>query len=369
MGKFKINSGKYFKNSEREREEDNKEIEGKTTQETREKIIKDRFSNIKNAKSYISKINNRFNENFNIEECIGAGSESFVYKTKIKKNGRIIATKMIVRDIGEKANINEINISKKLKNLNIINIYGASTIRKDEVDCIMMEFTKFGNLRDFQKKLKRNILSESFLCFMTYQILNALNHCHKCKIAHLDLKPQNIVVDESLNLKLIDFSISIDYSQIYSEEIIMPLRGTNFYISPEILSSRTIKVKDINKIDLYSLGVILYNLAFGHYPFGLNEKDVDDFSSIYNKITSNFEIKNDKNYSPYFIDFLGKLLEKDIDKRIDIYEALNHYWVKGGELLFKEKENLYNIGNFLIYLITDHFKSFNDYIKKEILFF
>ena len=61
---------------------------------------------------------------------------------------------------------------------------------------------------------------------------------------------------------------------------------------------------------------------------------------------------------------MRKLLEKDIDKRISIYEAANHYWIKGGNILYDEKEKMYNIYSFTTKLITDNIKDFNDYLLK-----
>ena len=121
----------------------------------------------------------------------------------------------------------------------------------------------------------------------------------------------------------------------------------------------------LNKIDLYSFGVTLYNLAFGSYPFGLNREDSKDYDRIYYKIQNNkLEFDNtDNNFSLVFIDFLRKLLEKDIDKRININEALNHDWIKGAIILFEEKEKMFNVSNFLIYLMTDNILNFNEYIK------
>mgnify|MGYP002625391004 FL=1 len=230
----------------------------------------------------------------------------------------------------------------------------------------MMEYARYGNIRDFQRKvLGSTILSESLLCYLAYQALKALKYCHTCKIAHLDLKPQNIVIDNNLNVKLIDFSISIDYSKIKRKTIKLPFRGTNFYISPEVHSSESINIKDINKVDLYSLGVILFNLAFGSYPFGLNREDADDYYKIYSKIMKDFEIKNDSVYSIYFIDFLNRLLERDINKRINIDQALQHHWIKGADILFNEREKLYNMNSFFISLKTDFFKEFNDYMEKD----
>ena len=271
----------------------------------------------------------------------------------------------------ENKNINEINISKKLKNKNIINYYLSYEIEKNEAFCIIMDYGKHGNLIDFQKNLlSKNYLSESILCFLTYQILNGLKYIHMCKIAHFDLKPQNIIVDEYLNIKIIDFSISLDYKKIDSNEIKLPFRGTSFYMAPEVLKSDTINKNDLNKVDLYSLGIILYYLAFGFYPFELNYEDAKKYDIIYNKILKDLKFENEDNYySSHFIEFVSKLLEKDINKRININEALNHYWVKGANILFEEKEKTYNASNFLGYLVTDHFKNFDEKKVKKNKFF
>jgi serine/threonine protein kinase len=166
-------------------------------------------------------------------------------------------------------------------------------------------------------------------------------------------------------VQIIDYSISIDYSKLKSKKIKLPTRGTSFYMAPEVIKGDTIDVTDLNKVDLYSFGVILYYFAFGYYPFNLTKEDAKQNDKIYEKITKELIIENEDNYySTLFIDFVKKLLDKDINKRIDINEALNHYWVKGAQILFDEKEKLFNAGTFLSYLITDHIKNFDDYIKK-----
>ena len=88
---------------------------------------------------------------------------------------------------------------------------------------------------------------------------------------------------------------------------------------------------------------------------------------IYNKIKNNkLEFDNENNcYSKYFIDFINKLLEKDINKRINLEDALNHYWIKGAQILLDEKEKFYDLSNFCSYLLVDHIKPFNDYIFKN----
>ena len=106
------------------------------------------------------------------------------------------------------------------------------------------------------------------------------------KIAHMDLKPNNIIVDEYLNFKIIDFSISINYKdKKYSEVIKLPIMGTSLYMPLEVLFKQKIKYKELHKVDLYSLGFILYNLAFDTYPYNItsDEKYSKIGEKIYNK--------------------------------------------------------------------------------------
>jgi serine/threonine protein kinase len=322
------------------------------------------------AKKDFSEIENKlklipfFKENFEILNYLDSGCESKVYKIINKKRKKEYALKYIHTKI--KKNLNELKIISKLKNKNIIDFYGYFPSKEDNSEMFILENAKYGNLRQFQiKTLKRAYLSESMLCFLANQIINGLYYCHKCKIAHMDIKPQNIVIDEYLNAKIIDFSISINYGdKNLNNEIKLPFKGTSFYMPSEIMNSKTIKYKDINKVDMYALGVILYNLAFGKYPYDLKYEDEDNYKLINQKINRKLEINNENKLSSYFIDFVSKLLESDINKRINIYEALQHPWIKGAQLLLNEKENIYNVNSFVIKLITDNIKNFNDYLLK-----
>ena len=365
-----------------------------------EKTKDDSLNEIKNEKEIIHEEENADNENkeelkepqklkeylkkykVNLEEleildCFDSGSESNAYNLIINyknKRGMLMKKKGVMKVIfhekrkREKENIKEAYISSILKNNNIINFYGYSKIKEGFTSYMLMEVGKYGNLRNFQRNiLKRRYFSESMICFIASQILNGIVYCHKCKIAHMDIKPYNIVVDEFLNIKLIDFSISINYkNKKPNEEIKIPFGGTNFYMSKEILKSETIKYKDLNKIDLYAFGVLLYNLAFEIFPYNLSHGDERKYETILQKIENEkLSFPNTKDYSSHFLDFISKLLEKDIDKRINIYEALEHYWIKGAKIILDEKEKCYSKGIFTSYLLTDHIKSFNDYIQKS----
>ena len=307
-----------------------------------------------------------FNENFEINDYIGSGAESKVYSIYNKKSKKHLALKYIINNSKYKKNINESKISSKLKNKNIIDFKGCLNSKEDNSEFIILENAKYGNLRDFQKKiLKKECFSESFLCLFSYQILNGLYHCHQNKIAHMDIKPQNIVIDEYLNPKIIDFSVSLDYSNKKpNDKIQLPFRGTNFYMPSEVINSKEIEYKNLNKVDAYALGVLLFKMAYGYYPFNLQYGDENNYKIINQKINCEYEIKKNKNLSSYFIDFISKLLNKDINKRMNIYEALRHQWIKRAQILLEEKEKIYNTNLFYIQLITDNIKEFNDYLGK-----
>ena len=106
-------------------------------------------------------------------------------------------------------------------------------------------------------------------------------------------------------------------------------------MSPEVIKGKTVLTKDLQKIDLFSLGVTLYILAFGCYPFDFTKEDDDE--EIYQKINSDWKVTDkNNNFSRHFIDLLNGLLEKDINKRINIFQALNSYFVQGANILLTQ---------------------------------
>ena len=309
--------------------------------------------------------NAKFKENFELLDYVGSGSESKVYKGIVKKNRKIIVIKIIDNEQSHD-NKNELEISSKLRHKNIINNYCSDI--DNNICYIVMENAEFGNINDFMRNIiNKTYLSEQMLCYLAYNILNGIIYCHKNKVAHRDIKPNNIVVDKFINIKLIDFSISLNYQKYKPyDKIKLSLKGTNFYIPIEVIAKQRIKCKDLNKIDIYSFGVLLYYLAFQKYPYNLEKDDADDYDKIYKNIYKN-DIgidKENKEFSLAFYDFLSKIIEKDIYNRMDIYAARDHYWIKGAHILLAEKEKILNINTFISYLLSNHIKAFNDYIQR-----
>ena len=341
------------------------------TKKTEYETLSDSNKKIINLNEVQKKIQNiQIFENFELKSYIDSGSESNVYKIQNKKTKKNFVLKINKSHKNKgRRNLNELKIISKLKHSKVIDFNGYYISKKedDNNEYIIMENAKYGNLRNFllnTLKIKK-CLSESMICFLSYQILEGLNYCHRCKIAHMDIKPQNIVVDDYLNTKLIDFSISINYKNKESnDKIKIPFKGTPFYMSYEVYNSDIIEYKDINKVDIYALGVFLFNIAFGCYPYNLKIEDEKDITKIKEKLKGKLEIKNGNNYSSYFIDFISKLLESDINKRMSIYEAIQHPWIKGAKFLYDEKEKMFNLSSFVTKLLTDSIYKFNDYLMK-----
>lgn len=318
----------------------------------------------------IQKLVKRFGgENFELGDYIGKGGESLVYTIKSKKAKNQLAFKYIIPNKKHKKHtkINEIDISSKLKNPNIIQVYYYFKSPEDNSEFIIMENADFGNLYQYKNKLNLKIFSESLSNYFAQQILKALIYCHNNKIAHLDLKPENIVVNIYSDIKLIDFSLSMNYrGKNLNNKIKLYIGGTPLYMPLEVMEHRTIKYKDLNKIDSYSFGVILFYLSFGYYPYNLSHEDVDDYEIMEHKMSQKLEIDNSTHkFSNYYIDFLSKLLDNDINKRMSLYESMEHPWIKIGQVLNDERENISNKTNFITCLISDGVVKFNTFLKNN----
>jgi len=309
------------------------------------------------------KLSEQLKSKFNMDlfdlKYLKRGGGSYIYEAVLKDKRNSVIIKVIYDE--KNKNFHEPKIMAKLRNKHIIQIIGYYSA-KNEDQIIIMEKGKMDLIELQYNLLKRYVLSETLMCYITEQILQGLKYLHKCNIIHYDIKPNNIIIDEYLIIKIIDFSASLDISEIKESEVRLKYRGTSFYIAPEVIRRDKINIKDYHKIDLFSLGVLIYRMTFGFYPFNLQKEDIDDDNKILEKINSDWKVENiDKQFSENFIDFLNKLLEKNISKRININEALNHPWIQGAKIILNEKENINNANVFLASLITDNFMSFNNY--------
>ena len=347
----------------------------KTSPQTNQQIDEGNFKTKEELKVFLEQNYPQFFENFELSEYIASGSSGNVFKGIYKQNKKQVAIKVLKnrynKEKKDKEKIlsrikQEMDISSKLHNINIMETY-AYINKNENCNFCVLEYGKNGDLENFMRHLlRRMIISETAVNYFGKQILEGLEYLHKrCKIVHMDIKPGNILIDAGLSAKIADFSVSCSYAHFEPENLVkFPFVGTGKFMPPEIIEKANMKIKESEKIDIYSLGVTLYCLFYGMYPYKLHEVKGKDYDKILEKIKNEkLEFPEGRKISSLFKDFLIKTLEKDYSKRINLREALNHPWIKASKAIFDEKENLGCLENFLIKLITDGIANFNELIK------
>ncbi len=212
----------------------------------------------------------------------------------------------------------EVDILSNMDHPNIVKYFGI--FEDDLFIHIVMEYLKGQDLSKIISLKNYNDFSENQMGIIIQQLLKALSFIHSKKIIHRDIKPENILFSDKKNLytlKLIDFGLAAN-----SDQEIKTV-GTPSYMSPEMIDGNVTYVSDI-----WSVGVIVYQMITGDLPF--IGKD-DNNKTLYEKIKNgnyDTEILNEKDCSEEVKDFINKALQKDIKNRLTVDEALNHPWIK-----------------------------------------
>ena len=250
---------------------------------------------------------------------IGDGSFSKVFLFNHKKTKTKYAIKkMNISVVLNKANnkniiLNEINIQSRICHPNIIQLYNYFRDKNNSNYFLILEYASKGSLFDYIR-LKKG-LNESNTFYYFIQAVNAIYFLHKNQIIHRDLKPENLLINHDNILKLCDFGWSV-YLYNHKRETFC---GTVEYMAPEILKNQGYDFS----IDVWSLGVLLYELIHSHSPFV--EKDLD-VNKIENNIVSK-ELKFKKGVSIECKDLIRKLLAKNAENRIKVKDIYQHSFV------------------------------------------
>ena len=206
---------------------------------------------------------------------------------------------------------NEIEIHSKLNHPNIIRLYNVSET-EEEIN-ILLEYAENGNLYSLIKK--ENGLSENRAFNYFIQIVNAVYFLHQNNIIHRDIKPENILIGENDKVKLCDFG--------WAKELTLNNRstfcGTVEYMAPEIVGS---ELYDCS-VDVWSLGILLYELLMGHSPFK-SEKEKNTMRKI--KI-HNLVFDKNKYLSQDCISLIKGLLDANPSNRLKLKDIFEHPFI------------------------------------------
>ncbi|ORY99485.1 aurora kinase A-like protein [Absidia repens] len=247
---------------------------------------------------------------FEIGRELGHGNFGHVYLAREKQSGYIIALKVLYKSEIMAGHVErqlrrEVEIQSSLRHPNILRLYGYF---HDETRVfLIIEFASKGELyKELQTK-------------KTYvaQLANALLYLHHKRVIHRDIKPENLLLGLNGELKIADFGWSVKTDVQESRR--STLCGTLDYLPPEMIEGKN---HDVNA-DIWSLGVLLYEMICGKPPF----EDADGKMETYQRI-----IHVDVTY-PDFVskearDLIQKLLQYKSSRRIPLREVLEHPFIK-----------------------------------------
>lgn len=254
---------------------------------------------------------------FILTERLGSGTYATVYKAYRKKDSReVVAVKVVGKKGLNKASVEnlltEIEILKTVRHPHIVQLKDFQW--DSENIYLILEFCSGGDLSRFIRS--RRLLPERVARSFLQQLACALQFLHERNISHLDLKPQNILLNGGL-LKLADFGFA-QYMSPWDEKHV--LRGSPLYMAPEMVCSQQYDAR----ADLWSVGVILYEALFGRPPFASRS-----YTELEEKIRSDkpIELCPSPHVSRECRDLLLRLLDRDPETRISFDEFFAHPFV------------------------------------------
>ena len=238
--------------------------------------------------------------------------------------------------------INEVNYLQKLsKNDNIIKLYNYgqgfitpfindinnNITEKEKIFFEIIEYAQNGELKDYilgtSTRLPEKISSKIFS-----KIVKALQYIHENNIAHCDIKPENILLDKNFSPKLSDFGFSQTFKGNEGDYMLHQFNGTDIYCAPE---TRKAYITGFNgvKHDIFSLGVLLFVITIGSFPFDRASYSDEKYRFIVKKNYKRYwEYFNFVDISEEFKDLINKLICVTPTQRLGLNEILEHPWVR-----------------------------------------
>ena len=209
-------------------------------------------------------IGKRLDGRYLIQSLVGVGGMANVYRGVDEKTGNAIAVKVLKEEFLDNEELvrrfkNESKAISILNHPNIVKVYDVSVT--DKLQYIVMEYVDGITLKEYLKQRGGALTWKETVHFAT-QVLGALQHAHSNGIIHRDVKPQNIMLLADGSIKMMDFGIA-RFSRAQSQTVSDKAIGSVHYISPEQAKGD----KTDARTDIYSVGVMLYEMLSGRLPF------------------------------------------------------------------------------------------------------
>lgn len=252
---------------------------------------------------------------------LGAGACGVVQKGIIKKTGTPVAVKTVkVDDKGKREQLlNEIRGLVQAEGCpHLVQWYAGFVSKRTNAVHVALEFMDLGSLADLKKRLQGHGVPPVHLSCITSQIMKGLDHLHNRKLLHRDIKPENILHNRLGQVKLTDFGIAKDLDTTLA--MAGTFVGTVTYMSPERCWAQDYSLAS----DIWSVGMVIYELATGKYPFA----DISTFPVLFEHLCEKPEPRLDSGkFPPELCDFVASCLTRDVAKRQDTHELCQHDFV------------------------------------------
>ncbi|TMS36092.1 hypothetical protein L596_003347 [Steinernema carpocapsae] len=258
---------------------------------------------------------------YEVESTIGKGNYAVVKLARHSITRTEVAIKIVDKTRLDNENLakifREIEILKRLDHPNIVKLYQVMETQK--MIYLVMEYAKNGEMYEFIAKQKR--LNECEAREKFWQIISAIDYCHKHNIVHRDLKAENLLLDANNNMKIADFGFSNYYTK---GSLLGTFCGSPPYAAPEVFEGQQYAGPEI---DVWSLGVVLYILICGVLPF-----EGSTLPILRERVLSGrFRV-------PFFMsidceNLIRRMLKVDPSKRITIDQIKSHKWMQTGAVV------------------------------------
>ncbi|XP_052368383.1 death-associated protein kinase 2 [Oncorhynchus keta] len=290
----------------------------------------------------------RVEDFYEIGEELGSGQFASVKRVRDKCSGLEYAAKFVKkcqnrasrRGVRREDIEREVDILQLVTHANIVALHDVYETRTDVV--LILELVSGGELFDFLAQ--KESLSEEEATQFIKQILNGVQFLHGKRIAHFDLKPENIMLlDKNVDLpriKLIDFGLAHKMDQVGTD--FKKIFGTPEFVAPEVVNYEPLGLE----ADMWSIGVITYILLSGASPF-LGDSKQETLGNI-SAVAYEFDDELFSRTSELAKSFIRQLLEKDTRKRLTIHGALNHPWIQplDSRQALVKRQSVVNLENF-----------------------
>jgi mitogen-activated protein kinase kinase 1 len=261
-----------------------------------------------------------FNDLEDTGHLLGKGASASVWKVRHKPTSQVYALKSVrIEDRGVLLQkLVELKALQSSTHPCIVSFYGAFYISATLY--LVLEFMDGGTLADLLKKCGK--IEEKILVSLSHKIVSGLEYLHKeMHVIHRDIKPQNILINQKGEVKITDFGVCSELA--HTCDVANTFTGTAKYMSPERLKAGSYT----RKSDIWSLGIVLYQCAVGHYPYGDALSETTNFWSLLMVIANGDPPRlHPEQFTADFCDLITLCLQKNEADRPDCATLLNHRW-------------------------------------------